>query len=97
MKILSIFLTAFLLDPIAYFLLHILALYDSNGPLKAFGVADKLIFRLAIPSLILISLYFVAFLLAIYLNIKKKYLLNSIFLGSMIIVYFVIAWFFKLP
>jgi len=96
-KILSIFLTAFLLDPIIYFLLHILSLYDSNGTLKTFGISDKVIFQLAMPSLILIIIYFLAFLLAIYFNIQKKYLTNSIFLGTMIIAYFIITWFFKLP
>jgi len=96
-KILSIFLTVFLLDPIIYFLLHILSLYDTNGTLKTFGFSDKVIFQLAMPSLILIVIYSVAFLLAIYFNIKKKYLTNSIFSGTMIIAYFIIAWFFKLP
>ena len=97
MKILSIFLTAFLLDPIIYFLLHILSLYDSNGTLKAFGFSDKVIFQMAMPSFISLAIYIVAFLLAIYFNIKKKYLTNSIFLGTMIIAYFIITWFFKLP
>jgi hypothetical protein len=96
-KIVSIFLTAFLLDPIIYFLLHILSLYDANGTLKTFGFSNKVIFQLARPSLILITIYSAAFLLAIYFNFKKKYLINSIFLGTVIIAYFIIAWFFKLP
>jgi hypothetical protein len=96
-KILSIFLTAFLLDPIIYFLLHILSLYDSNGTLKTFGISDKVIFQLATPSLILIVIYSTSFLLAIYFNLKRKYLPNSIFLGTLIIAYFIIAGFFKLP
>lgn len=96
-KILSIFLTVFLLDPILYFLLHILSLYDTNGGLRTFGFSEKVIFELAMPSLILIVIYSATFLLAIYFNIKKKYLINSIFLGTMIIAYFIITWFFKLP
>jgi len=96
-KILSIFLTVFLLDPITYFLLHILSLYDSNETLKTFGISDKVIFQLAMPSLILMVIYSIALFLAIYFNIKKKYLANSIFSGTMIIAYFIIAWFFKLP
>jgi uncharacterized membrane protein len=96
-KIISILLTAFLLDPIIYFLLHILSLYDTNGTLKAFGFSDKVIFQLEMPSLILTAIYSAAFLLAIYFNIKKRYLINSMFLGTMITAYFIIAWFIKLP
>jgi len=96
MKVLSIFLTAFLLCPIAYFLLHILALYDSEGALKTFGFSDKVITQVAIPSIVLIVIHFGAFLLSIFFNVKRKYLGNSIFLGTIIVAYFIIAWFFKL-
>jgi hypothetical protein len=59
-----------------------------NGTLKAFGFSDKVIFQLAMPSLILLAVYSAAFVLAIYYNSKKRYLINSIFSGTMITAYF---------
>jgi hypothetical protein len=40
------------------------------------------------PSLILLAVYSAAFVLAIYYNSKKRYLINSIFSGTMITAYF---------
>jgi hypothetical protein len=87
------FFSAILVFPIAYFLLHILQLYDSKGPLKAFGVNDKLIAQLAMSSFVFLIIFFAAFLLAIYFNIKKKYVTNSVFLGIMIVFYMMITLF----
>jgi hypothetical protein len=93
MKIISIFFSIVLVFPIVYFLLHILQLYDSRGPLKAFGVDDKFIFQLARNSFIFLIVYVTAFLIAIYFNIKKKYVTNSIFLTVMIVIYIIITLF----
>jgi len=94
MKILSIFLTVFLIVPIVFFLLHILILYRT---LKEFGYSVKFITEVAMPNIILIVIYLGAFSLSIFFNIKKRHLVNSIVCGTMVILYFVITRFFKLP
>jgi|GEM_PF-7042589 len=75
----------------AYFLLHIIRVYDHNGALKTFGVDNELIDSLAKPYFILMGVYFVAFLLSIFFNIKKKYVLNTMFLSIMVVFYMVIT------
>lgn len=94
MKILSKFLTVFLIVPIVYFLLHILTLYRT---LKEFGYSVKVITDVAMPNIILIVIYLGTFLLSIFFNIKKRYLINSIVCGTMVIIYFIITRLFKLP
>jgi hypothetical protein len=64
--------------------------------LKGFGFSDKVIFQLMMPGFILTVVYFGAFLLAIYFNARKKYLINVLFLATMIIAFFIIVWFLKL-
>ena len=91
MKIVSIFFSVMLIFPIAFFLLHILELYDDKGTLKTFGVSEKLITSLAMPSFIFLAIYFSALLLSIFLNVKKKYVTNTIFLGIMIVSYIIIT------
>jgi len=93
MKIISVFFSMFLVFPIGYFLLHILPLYDSNEPFKAFGVSDKLIAQIAMPSIVLLGVYTSGFLFSIFLNIRKKYITNIVFLSIMIVFYLIIIIF----
>lgn len=95
MKIVSIFFSVVLLFPMMFFLLHIVQLYDSKGPLKFFGVDDEFIAALARPSIIGLIIYAVTFLIAIFLNIKKKYMANTIFLGIMIVIYIFLPLFVR--
>ena len=95
MKGVSIFFSIVLLFPILFFLLHILQLYDSKGPLKAFGISDDLIFSMAKPYIIWLVIYVIAFMSSIFLNIKMKYTVNVIFLSIMIVVYMFISYFLK--
>lgn len=95
MKILSVVFSIVLLFPMTFFLLHILQLYDSKGPLKSFGVNDKLIASLAGPSITWLIIYVVAFLISIFLNIKKKYIANSLFLSVMIVIYIFLPLFVR--
>ena len=91
MKVVSIFFSFVLLFPIAFFLLHILQLYDSKGALKVFGVNDELIASMARPSIIFLIIYIAALLIAIFLNVKKKFVANTIFLSIMIVIYMLLT------
>ncbi|MBS1529314.1 MAG: hypothetical protein JSU01_03310 [Bacteroidetes bacterium] len=93
MKIVSIFFLLVLLFPIAYFALHIFSLYDSKSPLKAFGVSDDLIYAMAKPYIIWLTIYLIVFIASIFLNVRKKYTPNVIFLGVMIGIYIVLPYF----
>src|ERR1700761_837297 len=87
MKNVSIFFSIVILFPITFFSLHIFQLYDSKGPLKYFGVNDELITSLARPSIIWLIIYAIVFSISIFLDIKKKYVANTIFSSIMIIIY----------
>lgn len=93
MKLVSIFFSVILLFSIANFSLHIFQLYDSKGPLKSFGVDQALIATMARPSLILLVIYVIALITAIFLNVKKKYIANTIFLSAMIVIYMAVTFF----
>jgi hypothetical protein len=95
MKIVSIFFSVVLLFPMMFFLLHILQLYDSKGSLKFFGVSDDLIFSMAKPYIIWLVIYAIAFIGSIFLNIKKKYTTNVIFLSVMIVGYMFLPYFLR--
>lgn len=71
--------------------IHIIELFDNKGPLKAFGVSNNTIVSMALPSFILFAIYLTAFLLSIFLNIKRKYMANTIFLSGMIVLYMIIT------
>jgi len=71
MRRLSVFFMVVLILPILFYSLHILALYDNNGPLKTFGFPDSDIMDMARPSIILLAIYVAALLLSIFLFIKK--------------------------
>ncbi len=73
--------------------MHVLDLYDSKGPLKTFGFDDKSINQMAMPYIIFFVIYLGALLLAIYFNVKRKYVTNAIFLTVMIISYMIITTF----
>jgi hypothetical protein len=87
MKGVSIFFTIVLAFPILFYLLHILALYDSNGALKSFGVPESYVNDMAKPSIILLGVFLVALFISIFLTIKKSYTTNVIFLSAMISLY----------
>lgn len=95
MKILSICFLVFLIFPITFFLLHILSLYDSKGSLKTFGVGDDLIFAVARPYIIWLIIYSLALGVSGFLNIKKKYIPNVMFLSVMFIIFMFLPYFLK--
>lgn len=95
MKVVSIFFSAVLLFPILFFSLHILSLYDSKGSLKLFGFKNEDIAPLAMPSITWLTIYVAALLIAIFLNIKKRYVANTVFLGVMIIIYILLTRFVR--
>ena len=87
------FFSIILAFPLTHFLLNIYVLYGNKATLKIFGVDDKRINQLAMPSIIFLSMFFFALLIAIYLNIEKKFVANTIFVGIMITAYMVITFF----
>lgn len=95
MKLVSIFFLIILIFPITYFLLHILSLYDSKGSLKVFGVDNDLIFALAKPYIFWLVIYSTALAASVYLNIKRKYTTNVIFLSVMILIYMFLPYFLR--
>jgi hypothetical protein len=72
MKYISVFLSVVLVFPVLYFVLHILELYDTKGPLKTFGFDERGINEMALPFFIGLAIYSFAFLLGIILNLKKN-------------------------
>jgi hypothetical protein len=92
MRIVSMFFTVVLVFPIAFFVLHIFQLYD-NDSLKLFGVKNDLLFDMAKGSITLLTVYVVAFVIAIFLNLKKRYVANSIFVSVMFAIYMIITAF----
>lgn len=86
MKKLSIIFNVLLLLPAMVYLLHIMQLYDDKGPLKVFGLTTHKITVMAMPYIILLIIYCLSILISLYLNIKKKYSINIIFAGVMIII-----------
>jgi hypothetical protein len=87
MRGVSVFLMVVLVLPILLYSLHILALYDSNGPLKTFGFPDSDIMDMARPSIILLAIYVAALSVSIFLFVKKNYTVNVIFLSVMVSLY----------
>ena len=75
MKIASILLTILLFFPLVGCILGISqAYYEYNSPL----IPPSVIFDMAKPYLINGSVLFVCFLIALYLNVKRKYTANII-------------------
>lgn len=95
MRIVSIFFLIALVFPIAFFLLSILSEYDSKGPLKTFGVANDLIFAVVKPYIICLAIYSLALGVSIFLNIKKKYIANVIFLSVMLVAFVFLPYYLR--
>ena len=86
MKKLSIIFNVLLLLPAMVYLSHIMELYDDKGPLRVFGLTTHKITVMAMPYIILLTIYCLAILISMYLNIKKKYSINIPFSGVMIVI-----------
>jgi hypothetical protein len=93
MKWASIFFSVIFIYPVIYFLLRVLELYDSKGPLISFGVDEKLISEMARPSEIFLAIYLTALVISVFFNLKKKYTVNTVFSSIMIVVYTFITFF----
>jgi len=87
MKIISIGLTVLLFVPLVGCMIGIFqTCYLYNSPL----IPNTVIFDLATPYVINGSVLFICFLIALYLNIKKKYTANIV-MSSVVIVLHLIA------
>lgn len=93
MKYVSIFFSVMMICPITFFSLHIYELYDSKGPLKLFGVDNKLINQMATKPIVFLIVYTVTLTIAIFLNVKRRYTTNTILLSVMILFYMVTTFF----
>ena len=79
----SIIFNVLLLLPLINYLLHVLQLYDSKGPLKIFGISTREITALAAPYIFLLVIYSVTVFISVYFNLRKKYAVNVPFSGTM--------------
>jgi hypothetical protein len=92
MKVLSIILTVLLILPVERFFGLATQLYWGAVSLTAFGVNKDQINTLERPFIIYFIVYFFVFCIAVFLNIKKKYLVNIAFSGIAFIIYVVIIF-----
>lgn len=96
MKKVSLILTFIIVYPIILFSQEIYSDYDDKGALKMFGVKEDMINSVAKPYIILLVIYIIAFLVSILLNIKKKYLANTIVVAAMMIALAALPLIFRL-
>ena len=94
MKTLSIILTVVLGFPITKFFGLATQLYIGYDSLKSFGVPLQRVNGWEMPYIIFFMVYFLAFVVSVFLNMKNRYFINTIVSGLLVTAYFVMVVFF---
>lgn len=90
MKNISWLLNILLIGPIIKLLLVATQLYRAHDDLHGYAISNSQVYEFEKPYIILSAVYIVVFLIAIILNMKRKYVF-VIILCSLAFVYFLIV------
>jgi len=85
MKILSVILTALLLIPVIFCSVSIFQIYFKANNTTIPGYSA---FPLLQPSIVYTFSYFIFFVLSVLLNVRKKFTINIVLSGCLILIFF---------